>query len=220
MRTLRQLLSASEDHVETNRQVVGLYLSQPACLREVADLLHGRNPEQVVDAIEILSQVAAEYPAWVRPYVPSLLALLTDKTTRVRWKAQQAPLGLSASDAKALDSSLKQLRQIIHHHHSAVVRDDAVYMLGQVAKLNPVAAERTWAICKDALGVHHGLHDASILKVLVPVAAVARPLRPQIYRCAQGYRADPRGAVRAAAQILMSLTVAGQNRPTSNSSQP
>jgi hypothetical protein len=202
---VREVVCGVPDHrnrSEAKHQVIDLCLAQPARLHAVAELLRSQDSAWVPLSVEVLAQVAAEQPAWVVPFAPQLVPLLSARKTLVRATAQQALLILARSDSKALELNLKQLHKIVRNDTSVVMRNGAVYMAGQYGRLDADAAQRVWPILKEALLDHHGIHATTALKALAEIAA-SLELRIQVVRYSQLYRNDSRAIVREAARLLL-----------------
>lgn len=204
MSTLTKLSSQVGDRSEySNRKVVIQCLDDPDLLAEIAQGLKSKNAALVGDCAEVLTQVAEQHPDWVAPYAEELTALLSHKTTRVRWEAMHALALVAVSAPTVVSSLLPTLAEKVRTDSSVIVRDYTTDAIANYAATDKSAAERAYPLLKEALTVWNGKHTGRALKGLVNVARQAPALRDELYAIGEEYSRSGKGVVRKAAKELL-----------------
>lgn len=207
MTLLRQLSSQSGDRTEeANREVAGQCLIEPALLAEIDAGLDSPDAALVGDCAEVFTLVADARPEWVAPYAPRLVALLTHKTTRVRWEATHALALVAALVPDVITPLLHQLAEALRHDKSTIVRDYTVEIVAHYAKTGVEAARAAMPLLQEALTLWDGKHAARALNSLGHVAERLPSRAADIHHIAQAYLNHPRGVARKAAKRLAKQT--------------
>lgn len=204
MSILTKLSSQVGDRSEySNRKVVIQCLDDPDLLAEIAEGLRSKNAALVGDCAEVLTQVAEQHPDWVASYAEALTALLSHKTTRVRWEAMHALALVAASAPTVVSSLLPTLAEKVRTDSSVIVRDYATDAIANYAATGKLAAERAHPLLREALTVWNGKHAGHALKGLVNVARQAPALRDELYAIGEEYSRSGKGVVRKAVKELL-----------------
>lgn len=204
MGILNRLSSQLGDRTEqSNLEVVTLCLDQPALLEEIAAGLRSDEAALIGDCAEVLTKVAEERPELVAPYASALTALLTHKTTRVRWEAMHALALIAPEVPEIIRPLLPRLRRLIHDDLSVIVRDYATEAVGNYAKTSSQAAQAAFPILLEALTLWNEKHAGRALNGLSHVAAAAPELAGELHAIGLRYHDHGRGVVRKAAKGLL-----------------
>lgn len=206
MSILAQLSSQVGDRSEySNRKVVIQCLDDPDLLGEISEGLKSKNAALVGDCSEVLTQVAEQHPDWIASYVKDLAALLSHKTTRVRWEATHA-LALVVSFAPTtMASLLPTLIEMIRTDSSVIVRDYATDVIANYAAIDELAAKKAYPLLIEALTVWHGKHAGHALKGLINVAMTMPTLCDELRAIAGEYLLASRAVVRKVAKELLKV---------------
>jgi hypothetical protein len=206
MNIITQLSSQVGDRTEaSNLKVVVACQADPTLLAEIATGLNSKDAALVGDCAEVLTKVAETDPAWVSPYAPQLVTLLTHKNTRVRWEAAHALAFIATLAAPLITSSLPQLRAIVHNDKSVIVRDYAVDTLANYAAVDVSFAELAYPILVEALTTWEGKQAGHALAGLANVAKTTPHFHDELRHYAQLCLADSRNVVRQAAKKLLDV---------------
>jgi HEAT repeat protein len=204
MSIITQLSSQVGDRTEvSNLKVVAACQADPTLLAEIVSGLSSKDAALVGDCAEVLTKVAETDPAWVSPYAPQLITLLTHKNTRIRWEAAHALAFVAALAAPVIASSLPQLREIVHHDKSVIVRDYTVDTIANYAAVNVQATELAYPILVEALTTWEGKQAGHALAGLTNVAKTTPHFHDELRHYAQLCLADSRNVVRQAAKKLL-----------------
>ncbi len=208
MTLLSQLSSQVGDRTEySNRKVVLACLDKPAQLAEIAHGLESKDAALLGDCAEVMTQVAELHPEWVAPHARALAALLTHKTTRVRWESMHALALVAMLAPKVIAPLLPQLGEMIRCDSSVIVRDHAVDAIANYAKTSPRAARAAYPYLKQALIAWDGKQAAHALNGLINVASVLPELSGELHTIGIRYLNHHRGVVRKAAKMLVKTTM-------------
>jgi hypothetical protein len=204
MSILSQLSSQVGDRTEkSNREVVALCLEHPATLLEIAGGLNSMEAALVGDCAEVLAKVAKEHPEWVVPHAKALTALLSHRTTRVRWEAMHVLSLIAGIVPGVITPLLPTLMDLIRNDSSVIVRDHAVDALGNYAKTGKQAAQSAYPLLVEALTLWDGKQAARALEGLAKVGAAAPKLGNELWSIGIRYHDDPRSRARKAAKALL-----------------
>jgi hypothetical protein len=207
MSILDQLSSQVGDRTEkSNRKVVAQCLTRPALLAEIADGLASKDAALIGDCAEVLTEVAKEKPELAAPHAKTLAALLTHKTTRVRWEAMHALALMATAVPKVIASLLPRLREMIHNDASVIVRDHAVDAVSNYAKTSKKAAQAAHPILLEASSLWNGKQAGHALNGLANVTLAAPNLADELHAVGIRFQNDKRGVVRKAAKALIKAT--------------
>lgn len=204
MSLVMQLSSQVGDRTEdANRTAAERCLEHPELLGEIAESLAGKDSALTGDCAEVMTKVAERRPDLIVPYFARLTALLSHKTTRVRWEAMHA-LALVAELAPERAAALLPLvEQLIRHDSSTIVRDYAIDALGQTAKAGIDLAERAYPLLREALTVWEGKHAGRALNGLREVVGQAPWLAPEAMQIGHDYAEHNKPTVRKSAKALV-----------------
>ncbi|MBL0388805.1 hypothetical protein JJB07_19570 [Tumebacillus sp. ITR2] len=205
MSILEQLSSQVGDSTEAaNRRVVVDCIENPELLEQIAQGLTSKDKKLVGDAAEVFTMVAESHPEYVVPYVSALLPLLQHKATRARWEAMHA-LALTAHLVPDVVQSdlLVQLPTLFETETSTIVRDYAVDLLGNYAKVGESAALQAYPLLTDALSTKQ---KGRALTGLLAVYSQAPQVKEDLHTLALQHTDDPKAVVKKAAKALLKAT--------------
>ncbi|MWC28575.1 hypothetical protein [Paenibacillus sp. MMS18-CY102] len=187
---------------QSNQAVAEQCLADPALLMPIAEALSGKDNALVGDCCEVMALVAAQQPELVAPYTSLIVALLSSKTTKVRWEAMHAfSLAVHLVPETAV-GMLTQLQAIIQTDKSVIVRDYATDALGNMARANREAAQSAYPLLREALLAMDGKHAGRALAGLCHVIASVPALAIEARAIAEGYLEHGKPVVRKAAKAL------------------
>ncbi|HQE91596.1 MAG TPA: hypothetical protein PLH19_03730 [Anaerolineae bacterium] len=140
---------------------------------------------------------------WIASYAAALAALVSHKTTRVRWEVAHA-LALVATLAPAqIESLLPQLAETLRTDASVIVRDYTTDAIANYAATGKAAAEKAYPSLKEALLVWNGKQAGHALKGLANVARKVPAVHDELRSIAEEYASSGRAVVRKAAKELL-----------------
>ena len=199
-----RLSSQSGDRTaESNRKVIAECLSRPALLAEIAEGLGGKDAALLGDCAEVFTEVAKEHPEWIAPHAELLAALLTHKTTRVRWEATHALALTARTNPAAIAALLPRLTEMVRDDASVAVRDYAVDAVGNYAGTSTAAARAACPVLIAALPLWNEKQAAHALEGLINAVSAAPGLAGELLPLGARYLDDGRARVRKAAKALV-----------------
>lgn len=211
MQILHQLSSQiGSKNQAANEAAAVQCLAEPALLDEIAEGLRSNQANLIGDCAEVMTMVAARRPDLVAPYVDLLAALLSHRTTRVRWEAMHAIALAAELVPDEVVRRLPQLEQMLRTDKSIIVRDYAVEALGNAAKAGAETAEQVYPLLKEAVYLWESRHVGRVLTGLCHVMASAPALAAEIAPFGQEFADHSKGTVRKAAKALSKAVLRGE----------
>jgi len=206
MSVLSRLSSQVGDRTEeSNRKVAQEALEQPSLLTEIAQGLSAADVRLVGDCAEVLTKVAEHKPELVVPYVEQLLPLLAARNTRVRWEAVHAISLAARLVPERITPIIGELAAKIRGEKSVIVRDGAVYALGEYGSTSGEAAQTVFPILTEALTAWEGKEAGKALEALAKVVATDRSLAQEAASLAEPFLTHQSPKVRRLAKKLMEI---------------
>ena len=206
MSVLNRLSSQVGDRTEeSNRRVAQEALEQPSVLTEIAQGLSADDARLVGDCAEVLTKVAERKPELVVPYVDEIISLLLASNTRVRWEAMHAVALVTRLVPERIGPIIGELAAKIRGDTSVIVRDGAVYALGEYGSTGREAAQTVFSILTEALTAWEGRQAGKALEALGNVVTADPSLASQAASLAKPYLTHKSPKVRRLAKKLMQI---------------
>ncbi len=203
MSILSQLSSQAGHRKEfANRQVAGKCLDNPDLFMEIAEGLQSPDPALAGDCAEVMTMAAEENPQCVAPYAPLISKLLFHKNTRARWEAAHALAYLAQYEPVLIGSILPLISEIVRADQSVIVRDYAIDILANYARVSSQASGEAYPLLVEALAVWGSKHASHALNGLANVLEKIPARQPEISVLCEPYLEDRRLVVRKAAQKI------------------
>ena len=204
MSVLSRLSSQVGDRTEeSNRRVAREALEQPSVLAEIAQGLSADDPRLVGDCAEVMTMVAEQRPELVVPYVEEIAPLLSAEKTRVRWEAMHAIALVARLVPERIAPIIGEMGAKIKGDRSVIVRDWAVYALGEYGSTSRKAAQATFPILTEALTAWEGKQAGKALEALGKVVASDASLAQEAASLAEPYLTHKSSTVRRLAKKLV-----------------
>lgn len=147
---------------EGNRNVAKECLLTHSLLGEISEGLTNKDTSIMGDCAEVFTKVAEVNPELVVPFASPLMALLTHKTTRVRWEAMHAVSLITPYIPNQISSLLPQINESIQSDKSTIVRDYAIDTVCHYANTGEQEAELVFPLLKEALHLWEGKHTVLV----------------------------------------------------------
>lgn len=206
MSVLSRLSSQVGDRTEeSNRRVAREALEQPSVLAEIAKGLSTDDPRLVGDCAEVMTMVAEQRPELVMPYVEEIVALLSSGKTRVRWEVMHAIALVARLVPERIAPMIGELGAKIKGDRSVIVRDWAVYALGEYGSTSKEAAQSAFSILAEALTAWEGKQSGKALEALGKVVASDASQGQQAASLAEPYLTHKSSTVRRVAKKLIEI---------------
>ncbi len=206
MSVLSRLSSQVGDRTEeSNRKVARDALEQPSLLTEIAQGLSADDPKLVGDCAEVMTMVAEHGAEMVVPYVEEIIPLLSSGKTRVRWEAMHAIALVVRLVPERIAPIIGDLGAKIRSDKSVIVRDWAVYALGEYGSTSKEAAQATFPILTEALTAWEGKQARKALEALGKLVASDASLTQQAASLAGPYLTHKSSTVRRLAKKLIDI---------------
>lgn len=175
----------------------------PELLHEIAAALADREQKLVGDCAEVMTKVAEEKPESVAPYGRNLAVLLDSKNTRVRWEAVHSLALIAEHIRDVIGPLLPKLQQLILNDGSIIVRDYAIDVVSNYAKVGVSEAQDAYPILRESLYAWESRHAGHSLNGLKNVALLCPDLSDEIYSMGHEFVTHKKTVVQKAAKALM-----------------
>jgi len=204
MSVLSRLSSQVGDRTEeSNKRVAREALEQPFVLAEIAQGLSADDPRLVGDCAEVMTMVAEHGPELVVLYIEEIVPLLSAEKTRVRWEAMHAIALVVRLVPERIAPMIGELGAKIKGDRSVIVRDWAVYALGEYGSTSKEAARSAFSILAEALTAWEGKQAGKALEALGKLVARDASLTQQAGSLAEPYLTHRSAKVRRLAKKLV-----------------
>ena len=149
--------------------------------------------------------VAEQRPDLVVPYVEEIIPLLSSGKTRVRWEAMHAIALVVRLDPERIAPMIGELGAKIKGDRSVIVRDWAVYALGEYGSTSKEAAQSAFSILAEALTAWEGKQAGKALEALGKLVASDASLTQEAASLAEPYLTHKSSTVRRLAKKLIEI---------------
>jgi len=204
MEILNQLSSQKGDKTEiANRLVAEQCIANPKLLTEIAIGLEDKDRKLQSDCIEVFTFVSEVKPEFVVPYAENIILLLYSKETKTRWEAVHTLLFIAEKIPDIILSILPVLQLLVEKDKSTIVRDYAMDMVANYAKVSAETSEKSYELLKYALVLWGEKHAKQVFKGFNLVLDNCPDLKVEIISLVQPYLTANKKIVAAEAKKII-----------------
>ena len=131
-------------------------VAEDATVEELVEDLASSSRRDRQHAASRITQIAAEKPEDVMPFVDRLIDGLNRKEARTRWELLDALSRVCAVDASLVESALEDAEGSLFDEQNGTVRLSAFRLYCRYGQASAANADKVWPLLNEAIQCYHG----------------------------------------------------------------